>query len=138
MIRLLLVSMLAVLLLAPLVRAETKPEPFRAYAVPSRIETSLPPRGRNGDREMLRWTIRDQDGHAFAVAILNCNWHRRERLCFGVIRLALGHMIVAGSSPSREFGELTILHGTGAYATPRSPLRYNATRRGRLTLRGEF
>lgn len=133
-----LAAALAAALLVPVALAQSAPEPFRAYAVPSRFETELPPAGRSGNRELLRWTIRDQAGHAFGSAVLDCNWHRRDRICFGVVRLALGFMIVAGSSMSREFGELTVLHGTGAYENPRGPLRYNATRRGRLQLRGDF
>lgn len=113
--------------------------PFEATAVPHRIETHLPPAGRVGDRDLVQWTIRDRYGRAFGSATLHCDWyHSRERMCTGVFRLARGTFAVAGTSLNRQFGELLVLSGTGDYTTPRAPLSFNATSRGKLTLRGAF
>lgn len=113
--------------------------PFEATAVPRRIETQLPPPGRAGNRDLLQWTIRDRHGRAFGVANLDCDWyHDGHRVCVGMFRLARGTFAVMGSGHGRDFGELVVLGGTGDYATPQAPLTYNATRAGKLILKGAF
>jgi len=112
---------------------------FEATAVPHRIVTHLPPAGRVGNRDLLHWVIRDRFGHAFGTATLDCNWYRpSQRTCVGVFNLARGTFAVAGNSKNRAFGEFLVLAGTGDYASPRGPLRFNATSKGKLTLRGTF
>jgi hypothetical protein len=113
--------------------------PFEATAVPHRRVAELPPAGRVGNRDLLHWVVRDRFGHAFGIATLDCNWYRsHERMCVGVFRLARGTFVVAGSGQNRAFGEFLVLTGTGDYSSPKGPLRFSATRRGKLTLRGSF
>lgn len=121
---------------APVSRAV---RPFEATAVPHRIEAQLPPAGRNGNRDLLHWVIRDRHGHAFGTAVLDCHWYRDGyRLCDGMFQLARGSFAVIGASRGRDFGELLVLAGTGDYVGTRGSLTYNATRTGKLTLRGAF
>ena len=112
---------------------------FEAVAVPHRNETHLPPRGRNGDRDLLHWIIHDRHGNPFGIATLDCNWYRdHERMCMGVFRLARGSFVVAGNGQNRSFAEFMVVSGTGDYATPRGELHVNATARGKLIIRGLF
>jgi len=118
---------------APTTAART----FEAVAVPRRIETHLPPPGRTGDRDLLRWTIRDRHGRDFGVAVLDCNW-TRGRQCVGVFQLARGTFAVSGAGQTRAFGEFLVVGGTGDYTTAGGVLRFNATRTGKLELTGSF
>lgn len=136
-----LVALLGLLAVASIAAAPTQvaARPFEATAVPYRIETHLPPRGRAGDRDLLRWVIRDRHGRSFGIGTLRCDWFRGGyRLCGGTFQLARGTFVVQGSSRGRSFGEFIVVAGTGDYAAPRGPLRFNATAAGKLTLRGSF
>ena len=137
------IALVCLVVLAALAVSDTTAAPraqlraFEAYAVPRRIETHLLPPGRSGDRDLLRWIIRDRHGRTFGVAVMDCNW-TIARQCVGVFRLARGTFAVSGAGQTRAFGEFLIVGGTGDYTTSGGVLRYNATSRGKLVLTGAF
>jgi len=134
------IALILAAFLAALVVSDTPAAPktriFTATAVPHRLETHLPPPGRNGDRDLLSWVIRDRHGRDFGIASLDCNWTLDGRQCVGVFRLARGSFAVSGAGQTRSFGEFLIVGGTGDYETSLGHLTFNATERGKLVITG--
>lgn len=136
------IALILAAFLAALVVTDTPAAPkartFTATAVPHRLETELPPSGRQGNRDLLSWVIRDRRGRDFGVASLDCNWAPDGRQCVGVFRLARGSFAVSGAGQTRSFGEFLIVGGTGDYETSLGRLTFNATERGKLVITGSL
>lgn len=96
-------------------------------AVPARVQEEVPPSGRAGNFERLRWSLRNRFGKTIGAGIFNCRWHmRQERLCSGEIKLPLGKLTVMGSSSTRTSGTWAVTGGTGRYAAAGGVLTYVA------------
>lgn len=78
--------------------------------------TKLPPTGRAGDLEIIRWGFADRRGHKIGNGNALCRWANATRqLCWGEIRLPLGKLVIIGSSQTRILGEYAVIGGTGVY-----------------------
>ena len=96
-------------------------------AVPARVVDEVPPPGRAGNFERLRWSLRNRYGKTIGSGVFNCRWHmRQERLCSGELRLPLGKLTVMGSSSTRTLGTWAVTGGTGRYARAGGELRFTA------------
>lgn len=73
-------------------------------------------RGRQSDGVEMAWRINDRFGRKLGRMLLTCRWVvARARLCVGEIKLPLGKITVAGSSPTAFSGEYAVTGGTDAY-----------------------
>lgn len=79
--------------------------------------TQLPPVGRAGNLEILKFRFNDRHGVRIGFGNLLCRWASIvRRLCWGEARLPRGSLVALGSSQSRVAGEFAIIGGTGVYS----------------------
>lgn len=108
---------------------------IEVIAVTGRYEVPGPPRGRAGNGERLRWSIRDRFGRTIGAGILGCRWEMRQaRLCTGELQFPLGKLAVVGVSATRSLGEWAVVGGTGRYHGASGAMEFRATGLRRLTL----
>lgn len=108
---------------------------IEVIAVAHRMELPAPPVGREGNGEMLRWSIRDRFGRSIGRGLIACRWQLAQaRLCTGEISFPLGKLAVIGASQTRSLGEWSVVGGTGRYEGANGAMTFRATGLSRLTL----
>lgn len=102
----------------------------------SRRITPLPPVGRAGNMEILKFRFNDRHGTRIGTGNLVCRWASlARRLCWGEARLPRGKLVALGSSQTRVAGEFAVIGGTGVYAFKQGFMTFSPLNRNKFAVR---